>query len=102
MTWKNILKAPTDNQILNLYREILTRVGILVSLNDLDAGDKEDPKSIEYRLEGIKENILDDEGINTKHFIRLLEADESLYNDEHLTRLVMELQNKLQWRIDNL
>jgi|TARA_R110002012_G_scaffold318881_1_gene538005 hypothetical protein len=102
VTWKNILKAPTDNQILDLYREIVMRVGILVSLNGLDAGDKKDPKSIEYRLEGIKENILDDEGINIKHFTRLLEADDSFYNDEHLTRLVMDLQNKLQWRIDNL
>ena len=101
MYWKNILKAPTEREINYLYDEIKKRTGMLVALNDLEVGEKDNPNSIEYRLQGIKENILDDEDINNKHFSRLLEANDVFYNDAQLNRLVMELEKKLQWRIDN-
>lgn len=101
MYWKKILKAPTEREINYLYGEIIKRTERLVALNDLEAGEKDNPSSIEYRLQGIKENILDDEDINNKHFSRLLEANDVFYNDAHLNRLVMELEKKLQWRIDN-
>tara|TARA_R110000744_G_scaffold184713_3_gene304111 strand:- start:857 stop:1165 length:309 start_codon:yes stop_codon:yes gene_type:complete len=101
MDWKNILKAPTESEIHYLYGEVMKRTGILVALNNFDLGDEDDTKSIAYSLRGIKENILDDEDINTKHFLRLLDANVVFNNDAHLNRLVMELEKKLQWRIDN-
>ena len=57
MSWKNILKATTEREISHLYGEIIKRTGMLVALNDLVAGEKNNTKQIEYRLKEKKKKI---------------------------------------------
>ena len=71
MSWFNIFKAFTQEQVLNAWIELRQYLEITCGIYDIDYGEPENLYSIAGRMQELKEIILGEEGDIGKQFSKI-------------------------------
>lgn len=104
MSWFNIFKAFTQEQVLNAWIELRQYLEITCGIYDIDYGEPENLYSIAGRMQELKEIILGEEGDIGKQFSKIEDYTDNWPSNSkaHLKTLMDKLQKMLDFREDNI
>ncbi len=104
MSWKSILKAFSQEHVLDAWLELRQYIEISCGIYGTDYGEPENLNSFAGRMEALKEIILGEEGDIGKQFSRIEDyADDWPSNTQmRLRTLMQKLRNMLEFREENV
>lgn len=104
MSWKNIIKAYSRDDMLNVWLEINQYIEISCGIYETDCGEPENLNSFAGRMEELKKIILSDEQGNWEEHLDLIERYATVWpltTQMQLFKLLRRLGSIFQFREEN-